>query len=316
MTHSIGVAILSGGPSAERDVSRVSAAAVEAALKAIPRFDVHALELGSGTASALMNLKPDVVLPILHGPPGEDGTLQGLLELLALPYVGSAVAASALAMDKLAAKGVFQAVGLPTAAFEAIHARIDTPHLSAKLAGVKARLGERLVVKPLNQGSALGVTRTETFEELEPAVQTALDYGGAILIEERIDGREMTVGVLDVDGECLAFPVIEITIPDQTWYDFNHRYTQGASAHLMPAPIDEDLRAQLQHAAVLAHQALGCRDLSRVDFIVKDESFVVLEVNTMPGMTPTSLYPEGAEGAGIPFASLLERLIQSALNRR
>lgn len=315
MTNPISIAVLSGGPSAESEVSRVSARAVEAALKTLPDFVVHSMTLDENMASTLISLQPDVVLPILHGPPGEDGTLQGLLELIALPYVGSNVAASALAMDKLAAKGIFNAVGLPTAAFDTVHGRIDTGNLSAKLEAVTRRLGERLVVKPSNQGSALGVTRIESVEELEPAVHAALAYGGSLLIEERIDGREMTVGILDVEGECLAFPVIEITTPDQTWYDFHHRYTQGASHHLMPAPIDDALRQQLQDAAILAHQALGCRDLSRVDFIVKDDSFVVLEVNTMPGMTPTSLYPEGAEGAGISFESLLNQLIQSALSR-
>ena len=118
-------------------------------------------------------------------------------------------------------------------------------------------------------------------------------YGDTLLIEQWIVGREMTVGVLDTHGTCEAFPVIEIQTPEASWYDFNHRYTEGASSHIMPAPISDTLAVQLQSAAIKAHQALGCRDLSRTDFIVSEDSFVVLEVNTMPGMTPTSLYPEG-----------------------
>jgi len=309
------VAMLSGGPSAERGVSRVSADAVKSALANEADLELHDLELDENVVQALLAINPDVVLPILHGPPGEDGTLQGLLELMQLPYVGSGVGASALAMDKLASKGVFNAVDLPTADFSSIHRRVDEANLSSKLDQIVQSLGERLVIKPTHQGSALGVTRISEAAALTPAVQAALMYGDTLLIEQWIEGKEMTVGVLDTHGTCEAFPVIEIQTPEASWYDFNHRYTEGASSHLMPAPISDTLTAQLQSAAIKAHQALGCRDLSRTDFIVSEDSFVVLEVNTMPGMTPTSLYPEGAMGAGVPFTSLLRRLMDAALNR-
>ena len=309
------VAMLSGGPSAERSVSRVSADAVKAALTTEVDLELHDLELDENVGQALLTINPDVVLPILHGPPGEDGTLQGMLELMRLPYVGSGVGASALAMDKLASKGVFEAVGLPIAAFYSIHRRVDETNLSSKLDQIVNSLGERLVIKPTHQGSALGVTRISTAGALSSAVQDALVYGDTLLIEQWIEGREMTVGVLDTNGTCMAFPVIEIQTPEASWYDFNHRYTEGASTHLMPAPISDTQTAQLQSAAIKAHQALGCRDLSRTDFIVSEDSFVVLEVNTMPGMTPTSLYPEGAMGAGVSFTSLLRRLIDAALRR-
>ena len=309
------VAMLSGGPSAERGVSRVSADAVKAALANEADLELDDLELDENVVQALLAINPDVVLPILHGPPGEDGTLQGLLELMQLPYVGSGVGASALAMDKLASKGVFNAVGLPTADFSSIHRRVDEANLSSKLDQIVQSLGERLVIKPTHQGSALGVTRISEAAALTPAVQAALMYGDTLLIEQWIEGREMTVGVLDTNGTCEAFPVIEIQTPEASWYDFNHRYTEGASSHLMPAPISDTLTAQLQSAAIKAHQALGCRDLSRTDFIVSEDSFVVLEVNTMPGMTPTSLYPECALGAGVPFTSLLRRLMDAALTR-
>ena len=154
-----------------------------------------------------MTINPDVVLPILHGPPGEDGTLQGLLELMQLPYVGSGVGASALAMDKLASKGVFNAVGLPTAAFSSIHRRVDEANLSSKLDQIVQSLGERLVIKPTHQGSALGVTRISEAAALSSAVQDALLYGDTLLIEQWIEGREMTVGVLDTNGTCEAFPL-------------------------------------------------------------------------------------------------------------
>ncbi len=309
------VAMLRGGPSAERSVSRVSADAVKAALTTEVDLELHDLELDENVGQALLTINPDVVLPILHGPPGEDGTLQGMLELMRLPYVGSGVGASALAMDKLASKGAFDAVGLPTAAFCSIHRRVDETNLSSKLDQIVQSLGERLVIKPTHQGSALGVTRISKAGALSSAVQDALVYGDTLLIEQWIEGREMTVGVLDTNGTCMAFPVIEIQTPEASWYDFNHRYTEGASTHLMPAPISDTQTAQLQSAAIKAHQALGCRDLSRTDFIVSEDSFVVLEVNTMPGMTSTSLYPEGALGAGVPFTSLLRRLIDAALTR-
>ena len=154
-----------------------------------------------------------------------------------LPYVGSGVGASALAMDKLASKGVFEAMGLPTAAFCSIHRRVDETNLSSKLDQIVQSLGERLVIKPTHQGSALGVTRISTAGALSSAVQDALVYGDTLLIEQWIEGREMTVGVLDTKGTCMAFPVIEIQTPEASWYDFNHRYTEGASTHLMPAPI-------------------------------------------------------------------------------
>lgn len=306
------VVVLEGGPSAEATVSRSSAAGVRQALEgAVGR--VTPLELDAKLASHLDALAPDVVFPALHGPPGEDGTVQGLLDLLGLPYVGSGVAASVTAMDKALAKHCFRAAGLPVARDLVIPAGTGTDQAAT---WVLDTLGCAVVVKPSQQGSALGVTLVDSEAALETALTLALSFGGAVLVEERLTGREMTAGIFDPHGqEALALPVIEITTPENSWYDFDHRYAPGASEHLAPAPLSEGLGHAIQAIARKAHATLGCRDLSRADLILTEAGPVLLEVNTLPGMTPTSLYPDGAAAAGLPFPQLARSLVQSALSR-
>jgi D-alanine-D-alanine ligase len=274
---------------------------------------VTPLELDAKLASHLDALAPDVVFPALHGPPGEDGTVQGLLDLLGLPYVGSGVAASVTAMDKALAKHCFRAAGLPVARDLVIPAGTGTDQAAT---WVLDTLGCAVVVKPSQQGSALGVTLVDSEAALETALTLALSFGGAVLVEERLTGREMTAGIFDPHGqEALALPVIEITTPENSWYDFDHRYAPGASEHLVPAPLSEGLGHAIQAIARKAHATLGCRDLSRADLILTEAGPVLLEVNTLPGMTPTSLYPDGAAAAGLPFPQLARSLVQSALSR-
>lgn len=308
-TKRLKVALLSGGASQEASVSRVSAESVLAALK--PHYSsLINIELSGSVVTELQQYQPDVVFPVLHGPPGEDGTVQGLLEMLGIPYVGSDVHGSAVAMDKIAAKGLLSNTKVPLAQHGVLTRHTDN---QASLKSLVSQLGAHLVVKPVRQGSALGITRVSNKLELDEAVALAFDYDDQLLIEERIIGREMTVGVLEQAEHIEAFPVIEILTPENSWYDFHHRYTQGASDHIMPAEIAPALTAQLQAAAITAHQCLGCRDLSRADFIVmEDNTFVLLEVNTLPGMTPTSLYPDGARGQGHAFDELLVLLIERA----
>lgn len=317
-SNDISIAVLGGGVSAEAEVSRSSARAVCAALNEHHDFQVHSVELDERVVQTLLALQPDVVFPALHGPPGEDGTVQGMLEMLNLPYVGSGVQPSAFAMDKSVAKDLFRRAGLPVAddrVYNADHTRADLG-ATRIAADISASLGERVVIKPMQQGSALGVTPLPNGGDLVAAVTSAFELGDRILVEPFVVGREITVGVLDLAGQTAQpHPVIEILTANEEWYDFHNRYAQGASAHVVPAPMDDELRNRLQAIALSAHACLGLRDLSRADFILPaNNQPILLEVNTLPGMTPTSLYPDGAQGLGLSFPELLRALIVSALS--
>jgi D-alanine-D-alanine ligase len=308
------VAVLMGGPSLEAEVSRTSAREVAAGLTQAGH-EVVLVELDAATTATLTDFAPDVVFPALHGPPGEDGTVQGYLEILGLPYVGSDVHASAAAMDKFLAKAVFQRAGLPIA-----DDLLFGPHVPVREAErrILDRFGDRVVIKPLRQGSAIGVTPVANGGDLGHGLEQALALGDGILVEPYVLGREITVGVLDLAGESpTSFPVIEIITAADEWYDYTNRYSADGSRHVIPAPLGDQVNEALQQIAVDAHIALGCRDLSRADFIVTDnDEIVLLEVNTLPGMTPTSLYPDGARAVGISFDSLMDSLIRSAIARR
>lgn len=312
MNPALKIAILCGGNSAEAEVSRVSAEGVRGAL-ASNYANIEVIELDRHIHQTLPAFAPDVVFPILHGPPGEDGTLQGFLEILGYPYVGSDVHASSNAMDKITAKLIFGTRGLPLVRQQVVR-RSDG--VATAVSSISDALGHYVVVKPARQGSALGVTPVDNENELHAAVEQAFRFDENVLIESRIDGREITVGVIDTDEGAKAFPVIEITTPEDTWYDYEHRYTAGLSEHLMPADLPTAQTARLQQIAVAAHEALGCRDLSRADFVVaSDDEEYLLEVNTLPGMTPTSLYPDGASGYGLSFAELCSYLVERAASR-
>lgn len=307
------VAVVCGGPSAEAEVSRSSAREVTDALR--QRFgEVALFEYEPRLADGLPEFGPDVVVPVMHGPPGEDGTLQGFLDTVGLPYVGSGVCASAVAMDKPIAKLVFRAAGLPVA--EDVTLRGSEGAAAAAERALET-LGERVVVKPADSGSALGIVRCDGAEEVRDGVRDVLATSPVVLVERWIAGAEVTAGVLEEPGDGpVAFPTIEILTPPGAWYDYEHRYTEGLSEHRIPAGIPSDADVRVRDVACRAHSALGCRDLSRADFVVGDGGEVaLLEVNTLPGMTPTSLYPDGAAAAGIEFPDLVERLVQAALAR-
>jgi len=307
------VAVLMGGSSAEAEVSRASAAEVTAALSRAG-YRAERVELDRDAADRLRELNPDVVFPALHGPPGEDGTVQGFLEILSLPYVGSDVHGSAVAMDKAIAKAVFSRAGLPIADDLLFPSGTEPEHAQAR---ILETFGDRVVIKPLSQGSAIGVTPIANGGDLIPGLSSALALGDGVLVEPYVLGREITVGVLDLHGQSARpFPVIEIRTATDQWYDYTNRYAQGGSEHVIPAPVSDGTSAELQRIAVEAHKALRLRDLSRADFIVTDaEEIVLLEVNTLPGMTPTSLYPDGARAIGIEFEQLMDQLVSSALAR-
>jgi D-alanine-D-alanine ligase len=266
-----------------------------------------------------------VVFPATHGAVGEDGSLQGLLEVQGLPYVGSGVLASALAMDKRTARRLFVSVGLPVAKGIAL-ARPAEGGQGAPLAAERARreVGAALVVKPSSAGSAIGVARLDesaSLQDVARAIESVWALDPFALVEHFARGREVTCGVLDAraHGPAIALPPIEIVSPADPFYTYEARYAPGRSVHTCPAPLGEGVNAEVQQLALSAHLALGCRDLSRVDLIVGDlgdpGALTLLEVNTLPGMTATSLYPEAAAVAGLAFPALCDLLVRSAVER-
>ena len=305
------VALLSGGISSERDVSIKSGNQVYEALdKAkydVTRYD-PATDLGKLVAEAS---GVDVAFIVLHGPYGEDGTVQGLLDLLHIPYQGSGVLGSALAMDKWTSKRLYREAGLPVPPFQVLTLgeAFDTETL-AKMPGYP------LVVKPRSGGSSIGTSIVESPRQLPQALDLAFDHGPHVIMEAYLEGIEITGGVLGNDN-CQLLPIVEI-IPESsyTFFDYEAKYQEGATREICPARISKNLSDGAQSFAAKAHRALCCRGYSRTDMIIHDEMIYVLETNTIPGMTPVSLFPLAARAAGISFSQLLDRLIELALEDR
>lgn len=299
------VAVVMGGSSSERDVSIQSGSGVMRALQSLG-YEAHSLDYDARFIDALREIKPDVVFNALHGPGGEDGQIQGILEYLGVPYTGSGVEASALAMDKHLTKKLLAAEGLPTAAWDLFDLSGGTLPL---LPGV---LDLPLVVKPRFEGSSVGVQIVATHEQWTNAMIGAARNYAQIMAEEFLSGREFTCVVLGEE----ALPVIEIIANGGEFYSYDAKYQPGGSTHIVPAQIDEDLAARLQMLALSVHRLLGLRDYSRTDFIVSPEGRpYILEVNTLPGLTPTSLVPDACAAIGISYEALVERLIGYALAR-
>jgi D-alanine-D-alanine ligase len=314
------VAVVQGGPTSEAEVSRASAASVARALEQAGHRVVR-LELDAALADALRTGGFDVVFPVAHGAVGEDGSLQGLLEVLELPYVGSGVLASALAMNKRTAKILFAAAGLPVA--RSIAARRGGKSGAEEAERALRELGDALVVKPCSNGSAIGVARLEggaSAAELTKAIEAAWAVDETALVEVLAPGREVTCGVLDLRDPAWL-PPTEIRAPKDAFYTYQARYAPGRSEHECPAPLGGALTRRVQEIAVAAHRTLGCRDLSRVDFVAPPEDAppgtepTLLEVNTLPGFTDTSLYPEAAGVAGIPMPELCSSFVRAAFTR-
>lgn len=244
--------------------------------------------------------------------------MQGYLETLHYPYVGSDHISSAFAVDKIVSKQIFKRKSLPlTKDFVLSRSDFkDRGKQQQNLQKIERHLGKKIVVKPARQGSAIGVAIVG-LEGLYPALENAFELDAYVLIEEFIPGREITVGVLEREGKTEAFPVVEVVTAKGAWYDFERRYDPEGSQHLIPAPMAPDLTSELQQIALDAHHLLGCRDLSRADFLVNEkQECYLLEVNTMPGMTATSLYPDAARVAGYSLTDLASILINNAWGRR
>ncbi len=306
----LAIAVLMGGRSAERAVSLNTGEQVIAALseRGADAFSIDPAD--SSFIDELRSRRPDVVFVCLHGRYGEDGTMQGLLELLGLPYVGSGVLASALAMDKVASKRMFAACGVPTPEYTVVR-RGEGWSEEALVAAV----GTRCVVKPASEGSAIGVSIVHEPGELEAAIAAALEHDDVALVERFVEGAEVTVGVLGT-AQPFALPTLEI-VPEHEFYDYESKYVPGMSRHIIPARISETARERCAELAVAAHRALGCRGVSRTDIVVEPSGAAwVLEVNTIPGMTRTSLLPDAARAAGIEFPDLCALLVGYALEGR
>lgn len=304
------VAVLMGGRSAEREVSLNTGAQVAEALGTAGHDVVRIDSGGQGFIGKLEEARLDVVFICLHGRFGEDGTVQGLLELLELPYVGSGVLASALAMDKVMSKHFFAQENIPTPAY--VHVRRGEPVDYDEVTRV---LGTKTVVKPANEGSAIGVTIAHEPGELPAALEEAFHFDDSVLIEQFVAGVEVTVGVIGND-DPIALPTLEI-VPEHEFYDYESKYVPGMSRHIIPARVSEEARIECQRLSLEAHRALGCRGMSRSDTIVTaDGRIELLEVNTIPGMTATSLLPDAARAAGMEFPELCDRLVRLALEPR
>jgi D-alanine-D-alanine ligase len=302
------IAVLCGGRSGERDVSLRSGKRVFESLKK-QGFDVTQFDLDDDLIAKLKKKKIDIVYIALHGRYGEDGTVQGMLEIAGFPYTGSKVLASALAMNKLAAKRIFDAVGIPTPRFAEINGRTD---IAAQADRIKRIFPFPLVVKPVSEGSSLGVSIIKKEDDLERTLAKTVKEYKDIFVEEFIKGKEVTVGVIGKDEELLALPVLEL-VPRKDFYDFEAKYTSGLTQFILPARLPKPLYEKVQATALKAHQALGCYGVSRVDIIVSaDHIPYVHEVNSIPGMTEHSDLPAEAAHAGLTFDQLVVKILESA----
>ena len=293
------VAVLMGGWSAEREVSLVSGAAVSNVLREAGH-EVTSIDVQRDMGALMTRLfpRPDVIFNALHGRYGEDGCVQGLLNILRIPYTHSGMLASALAMDKPMAKRLFETAGIAVA-----------EHVIASKADFAASdvMTRPYVVKPVNEGSSVGVHIVREGDNFEPLADASWGHGEQVMVERFIEGMELTVAVMD----DRPLGVTEITT-DRGFYDYDAKYADGGSVHLVPAPLDEDVYAETMRLAVLAHDVLGCRGVSRADMRFDGDTVYLLEINTQPGMTPTSLVPEQAAVAGISFTELVDWMVENA----
>ncbi|MEI6831495.1 MAG: D-alanine--D-alanine ligase [Candidatus Omnitrophota bacterium] len=303
------VGVLMGGPSSEREISLKSGKAVLAALS---ESSVNAVGIDIITDDEQENIKLlksynlDCVFIALHGRFGEDGTIQAILEKMNLPFTGSGVQASRLAMDKIGSLEVFKKQGLYIPKFLSL----ERPTYK-KSNDFKNELGLPLVIKPANHGSSIGLSIVESVTDIAFAIDLAFQYDTRVILQEYIKGRELTVGILDE----LALPVIEI-IPQNKFFDFQAKYQSGATEYIVPAHLDDQISESAQKAALIAHKALGCFGCSRTDIILSRDNFpYLLEINTIPGMTSTSLLPKAAKTVGIGFDQLCLKLLELAYEK-
>ena len=298
------VGVLYGGKSAEREVSIMSGTGVHQALRSAG-VDAHLFDTGVRSLAELAEERFDRVFIALHGRYGEDGTMQGALELLKVPYTGSGPLASALAMDKTMTKRIWMNEGLPTPRFEVLDRQSD-------LLAVAAKLGLPLIVKPPHEGSTIGVTKVEDGDAMRAAYELAAEYDEQVLAEAFVQGRELTVAILGSGAQARALPVVEIVAPEGN-YDYEHKYFTDDTRYLCPAPLPEDVTRRVQEISEAAYCALGCEGWGRVDVMLDaDNQPYLLEVNTSPGMTGHSLVPMAAAASGMSYEALCVEILRGA----
>ncbi|MFA7382913.1 MAG: D-alanine--D-alanine ligase [Desulfurivibrionaceae bacterium] len=307
----IRLALIAGGKSGEREVSLAGAKEVEKALSR-EKYEVHRYDPATDLAQLAADAgKIDMAFILLHGPLGEDGTMQGFLDLLGVAYQGAGVLGSALAMDKNLAKILYRQAGLSVAPWE-----MAQPEDRRNPRRLLAQLSLPLVIKPIRQGSSLGMSLARSEEELVQGLAKAFTFDSEVMVEQYVRGREITGGVLG-NRELTALPIVEI-IPGEEYafFDYDAKYKKGASREVCPAELPPEVTAGAQAIALAAHRALQLKGYSRTDMIVAADGIYVLETNTIPGMTPTSLLPQAAAAYGLSFSALLDLLIELALAER
>lgn len=303
------VGVLLGGRSAEREISIMSGSGVLAALRS-RGVDAHGFDTAERSLAELAAEKFDRVFIALHGRYGEDGSLQGALEQLGIPYTGSGVMASAIAMDKIFTKKIWQHHDLPTPGYAVL-----TPDSTSdtELQNVVKELGLPLIVKPPHEGSTIGITKVNSAKEMHTAYALAAQFDDEVLAEEFIQGRELTVAVLGVGAQAYALPVIEIVAPEGN-YDYQNKYFTDDTKYLCPAPLDAELTAHIQEICVDAYRAINCEGWARADVLLRasDNQPFLIEINTSPGMTTHSLVPMAARAAGMSYEDVCMEILQTA----
>jgi D-alanine-D-alanine ligase len=303
------IAVLCGGLSSERDVSLRSGKNCFEALQRLGYQNSVMIDMDRQVAERLVKEKVDVVFLALHGRYGEDGCIQGLLEILGIPYTGNRVAASAITMDKDTTKKILKAEGLPI-----------IPSVTIKRNGRNHFPLERfeelrfpVMVKPATEGSSIGMSKVNEKANLESALQLAADHSPIIMVEEFVPGKSITVGVFNKDGKPVVTPILELRTKTE-WYDLEAKYTQGMTEFVLPAELPPDVTQAIQETTLKAHQAVGCHGVSRIDFVVDAQNrFYILEVNTIPGMTDLSDLPAQANCMGVGYDELVECILQTAM---
>lgn len=306
------IAVLMGGKSGEREVSLRSG---KAALNSLKRQGLDAVSIDAADADLVEQLganEVDIVFIALHGKGGEDGAIQGLLESIELPYTGSRILASALAMNKVVSKFVFNAANVPTPDFVLIDLNVD---LEDQCNSAIDRLGLPLVLKPISEGSSLGVSIIKEQSEILPIAEETIRQYRDIFFEKYIKGKEVTVGLLGTGDNLRALPVLEL-VPKKEFYDYEAKYTKGLTEFILPARLSSELTKRVQELGVLTHRALGCRGMSRVDMMIDlaDEQPYVTDVNTIPGLTDLSDLPAEAEAVGMTYDELILEILSSAVS--
>lgn len=303
------VAVLMGGPSTEREVSLNTGKAIVEALLS-KGYQVIGIDLEPAKfIEQIRESGAEIVFNAVHGLYGEDGAVQGALDMAGVPYTGSGVSASAIAMDKAISKQLFGAAGIPTAEFKVYIKNTSTDVLAAEIA---RDFQFPMVIKAATQGSSIGVYIVEEISALPKAIQDAFSYSRQIVVEEFIKGRELTVAVME-GHPVRTFPIIEIA-PHSGKYDYQSKYTKGATEYIVPAHLPEELTKKIQQTAADVFNLVGCRGIARVDVMLgADDKYYVLEINTIPGMTATSLVPKAAAAQGVSFPDLCEQILLAAL---